>query len=151
MIDKTRVWWSCAIVLTLLACRSASADTITMKDNISIHGSLLEMSNGLLRIRVRFPSEEEKEATIPVKDVQSIEFNLLTFNSGAPPKILGFGPPNRQNASQKEPHSEDVVVLHGGARLSCILVGIDTDRVHCDPNDFSYSRSAVLRIVLGSK
>jgi hypothetical protein len=121
-----------------------------MTDSLSIHGSLLEMSNGVLRIKARFPSGE-KEVWIPVKDVQSIEFNSLTFNAGAPPKILGFGPPSGQNASQNEPPAGDVIVLRGGMRQSCILVGIDAKRVHCGPNDTGYKRNAVLRIVLESK
>lgn len=145
-----RVRWSYAIILTLLTCRSVRSDTITMKDNLSIHGSLLGMSNGILRIKARFPSEE-KEARVAVKDIQSIEFNLLTFNPGPPPKILGFGPPGGQKAQQKESPAGDVIVLRGGTRRSCILVGIDADRVHCDPNDTVYSRNAVLRIVFGSR
>jgi hypothetical protein len=121
-----------------------------MEDNLSINGSLVGMSNGVLRIKARFPSEE-KEVWIPAKDVLSIEFNSVTFNAGAPPKILGFGPPIGQNAPQKEPPAEDVIVLRGGMRQSCILVGIDADRVHCGPKDTGYNRNKVLRIVLGSK
>jgi hypothetical protein len=142
--------WSCAIVLALLPWRSARPDTITMKDSLSIHGSLLGMSSEVLKIKAQFPSEE-REVWIPVRNVQTIEFNLLTFNPGAPPKILGFGPPRGQGTSKKMFPAGDVIVLRGGERKSCILVGIDTDRVHCDPNYTGYNRNAVLRIVLGPR
>lgn len=142
--------WCYVIVLILLSCRTARPDTVTMKDSVSINGSLLAMSNGVITIKARFRSED-REARIPVEDIQSIEFNSLTFNPAAPPKILGFGPPGGQNASQKQPPAEGVIVLRGGAREPCILVGIDADRVHCDPKDTGYSRNAVLRIVFGTE
>jgi len=91
-----KVPWSRLIVLALLTCNSAHPDTITMKDNVTINGALVGMSNGVLRVRVRFPSET-KEVWIKAEEVQSIEFNLLTLNAGAPPKLLGFGPPSDQS------------------------------------------------------
>lgn len=146
-----RFRWSYAMVLAaLLACKSVRPDTITMKDSISINGSLLGMSDGLIRIKARFPSEK-KEMWIPVKDAQSIEFNSLTFNSGPPPKIVGFGPPQGQDASKKGTHPQDVIVLRGGTRRPCNLVGIDANGVHCDPNGAVYARDATLRVVLGSE
>jgi hypothetical protein len=146
-----RARWGYAIVLALVTCRPIRPDTITMKDSLSINGSILGMSSGALRVKVQFPSEE-KEVPIQLKDVQSIEFNLLTFNPGAPPKVLGFGPPSgAQDTQQKVTPAEDVIVLRGGTRKSCILVGIDADRVHCDPNDIGYKRNEVLRVVLGPR
>jgi len=108
------------------------------------------MSNGVLTIKARFPSKE-KEVWIPVKDVQTIEFNLLMSNPGSPPKILGIGPPADQNSPQKVPPVGSVIVLRGGERQPCDLVSIDAERVHCNANDKTHDRSAVLRIVLGSK
>ena len=145
-----RARWSYAIILALLTCQSALPDTIVTTENLSINGSIVGMLNGVLTIKARF-SSKEKEVWIPVRDIRTIEFNSLTFNAGAPPKILGFGPPTGQDVPQKEPPAGDVIVLRGGTRQSCILVGIDFDRVHCNPNDTGYSRNVVLRIVLGSK
>jgi hypothetical protein len=145
-----RAHWSCAVVLALLTCGSARPDTITVKDNLSIHGSLLGMSKGILTMKALFPSGE-KEVRIPLKDVQTIEFNLQTSNPGAPPKILGFGPPSGQDTSPKVTPTGDTIVFRGGKRQACILVDIDTDRVHCDPNGIGYNRSEVLRIALGSR
>jgi len=147
---KMKVRWSYVIVLALLCCKSACPDTITTRNNLSVNGSLVGMSNGVLRFKVRFPSEE-KEVWIKVEDVQSIEFNSQTFNSGPPPKIMGLGPPSDKSAAQYKPPAEDVVVLRGGTRQSCNLVGIDANRVHCSPNDTGYNRDAVLRIVFGSQ
>lgn len=144
-----RPHWSYAAVL-LLTCRSARPDTIAMKDGVSVNGSVLELSNGILELKAKFPAEE-KDVRIPIKDVQSIEFNSLITNLGAPPKILGFGPPSGQNPLKEAPPWEGVIVLHGDRRQSCILVGIDIDRVHCDPNDTRYDRSTVLRIVFESQ
>ena len=145
-----KVHWGCIIVFALLGCGSARPDTITTKDNLSINGSLLEMSNGLLTIKARF-SSKEKEVRVPVNDIQSIEFNLLTSNPGAPPKILGIGPPADQNALQGEPPFGGVIVLRGGERQPCDLVSIDAERVHCNPNDKTHDRSAILLIVFGSR
>jgi|SRR5579872_3382973 len=142
--------WGCATVLVLLACRPVRPDTITMKDNLSINGSLLEMSNGLLKIEAQFPSQE-KEVWIRVDEVGSIEFNLLTFNPGAPPKILGFGPPTGQNPPPKPLSTAGVIVLRGGRRQPCELAGIDAENIRCGPTDASYDRNAVLRIVFASK
>lgn len=145
-----RVSWSFAVLLTLLTCRPAHSDTITTKENLSINGSILEVSDGVLRITARF-SSKEKDVWIPIKDLLSIEFNSLTFNAGAPPKIVGFGPPTGPIVLRKEPPAGDVIVLRGGSRQTCNLVGIDADLVHCDPNNIGYNRSAVLRIVFGSR
>jgi hypothetical protein len=145
-----RARWSFAIVLALLTCKAAHPDTITTKDNLSINGSLVGMSNGILTLKARFLSKE-KEVWIPVEDVRSIEFNSLTSNPGPPPKILGIGPPADQTTPQKEPSIGDVIVFRGGERKPCILVRIDADRVHCDPNDTAYNRITALRIIFGSK
>jgi hypothetical protein len=138
------------MVLALLAGSSARPDTITTKDNLSIHGSLVEMSKGILKIKARFPSEE-KEVWVPVKNIQTIEFNLLTYNPGAPPKILGFGAPNGQDTSQNVTPPGDTIVFRDGKRLACNLVDIDTDHLHCDQNGTNYNRNEVLRIVLGPR
>jgi hypothetical protein len=143
-------WWTYPIVLGLLACRSVLADSITMTDNVSINGSVSGMSDGVVRITARFPSGA-REGRFPIKEIQSIEFNSKTFNAGPPPKIMGFGPPRDQNASQSGHPADDVVVLRGGSRRACNLVSIDADRVHCGPNDPGIRRDTVLRIVLGSK
>ena len=81
-----RVRWIYAILLALLTSKFAQSDTVLRKDNLSINGSLIGMANGVIKIMARF-SSEEKEVWISVGDAQSIEFNSLTFNPGAPPKI----------------------------------------------------------------
>jgi hypothetical protein len=145
-----RASWSFAVVIVLLICRPAYSDTITTKENLSINGSISGMSDGVLRIEAWF-SSTRKDVWIPIKDLLSIEFNSLTINAGAPPKILGFGPPRDQNTPQKETPGGGVIVLRGGSRQSCILVGIDADRVQCNPKNIDYDRNAVLRIVFGYK
>ncbi|MGA9133441.1 MAG: hypothetical protein WB384_15675, partial [Candidatus Sulfotelmatobacter sp.] len=99
---------SCVIVLALLSCKWACPDTITTKDNLSINGSLVEMSNGVLKLKVRYPSKS-KEVWIGVEVLQSIEFNHQTFNTGPPPKIQGFGPPSDQDALQKTPPAGGII------------------------------------------
>lgn len=141
--------WSYTAVL-LLTCGLARPDTITMKGGVSVNGSVLGMSSGNLEFKAQFASEE-KDAKIPIQDLRSIEFNSLTTNLGAPPKILGFGPPSGQTASQDVLPEGDTVVLRGGVRRSCTLLGIDAERVHCGPNDAFYSRNKVLRVVMGSE
>jgi hypothetical protein len=145
-----RARWSCAIVLALLACRPARPDTVTRTDGLSINGSIVEMSNGVLTLDAWFSSGEQR-MPIPIKYIQSIEFNSDTRNFGAPPKVLGIGPPAGQETPPKEPLSGDVIVFRGGARQPCILVRIDADRVHCGPKETPYGRITVLRIMVGSR
>jgi hypothetical protein len=139
----------CAIFLMLLVCRSARPDTITTTEGSSVNGTVLGLSNGIVKIKARFPSKT-KEIWVPLKNIQSIEFNSQTFNPGAPPEIQGFGPAGGQDAQQKSAPAGEVVVLRGGERQPCNLVDIDADTVHCGPHDTVYPRNKVLRIVFGS-
>jgi hypothetical protein len=140
--------WVCAIFLMLVVCRSARPDTIITTDGSSVNGSILGVANGVVKIQSRFPSKT-KEIWVPLKNVQSIEFNSQTFNPGAPPEIQGFGPGGPQD-SQKSNRTGEVIVLRGGERQPCNLVDLDADAVHCGPRDTFYPRSKVLRIVFGS-
>ena len=138
-----------AIFLMFLVCWPARPDTITTTDGSSVNGSVLGISNGVVKIQSRFPSKT-KEIWVSLKNIQSIEFNSQTFNPGAPPEIQGFGPANGQDAQKSTP-AEQVIVLRGGERQPCNLVGIDAGEVHCGPHDTPYSRNKVLRIVFGSR
>jgi hypothetical protein len=138
-----RIRWWCSMVLALLACRPARPDTITTTDNLSVHGSILGVANGELRIKSRFPSEE-REIKISLKDIQTIEFDSDDFNKTDPPKIMGFERAGSQIAG-------DVIVLRDGARKACSLISIDAGVIHCAPGDKSYAKSDVIRIVLGSR
>jgi hypothetical protein len=138
-----------AIALALLICNSARSDTITLNDNESINGSILGMSDGVLKLSARFPSGE-KLGQIPISNIQSIEFNKLTYNTTAPSKVMGFGPAH--------PVAMGVtIVLKGGEkRETCILATIDADSVHCKSKDVpqkdaSYDRTDVLRIEFSTK
>jgi hypothetical protein len=141
--------WGCAIFLMLLVCRSARPDTIITTDGSSVNGSILGVANDVVKIQSRFPSKT-KEIWVPLKDIQSLEFNSQTFNPGAPPKIQGFGPASTQDSQQKSNRTGEVIVLRGGERQPCNLVDIDADAVHCGPHDTFYPRNKVLRVVFGS-
>ncbi len=135
----------CAIFLMLLVCRSARPDTITTTDGSSVNGSVLGISNGVVKIQSRFPSKT-KEIWVSLKNIQSVEFNSQTFNPGAPPEIQGFAPDTQPKAAR----AGEVIVLRGGERQPCDLVDIDADTVHCGPHDTTYPRNKVLRIVFGA-
>jgi hypothetical protein len=75
-----RARWSCAIAVGLLISQAIRPDTILTRDNVSVNGSVLQVSDGQLKMRARFPTGE-REVWIPLKDLQSIEFNSVTFNA----------------------------------------------------------------------
>jgi hypothetical protein len=144
-----------ATALVLLIPVSAWSDTITTKDHLSVSGSLVGMSNGIITLNARF-SSETKMLQIPIASVESIEFNSMTYNPGAPPKVLGVGPPQSHVTEPAEVIAGDLVVLRGDDRRACKLLSIDADRVYCDTKDSksgsnSFGRSVVLRIQLGAK
>ena len=144
-----RIRLSCAIFLALLVCRPARPDTITTTDGSSVNGSVLGISNGVVKIQSRFPTKT-KEIWVPLKNIQSIEFNSQTYNPGGPPEIQGFAPGGGNDAQQQSTPPGQVIVLRGGERQPCNLADIDAGAVHCGPKDTVYPRNKVLRIVFGT-
>jgi hypothetical protein len=126
------------------------ADTITTKDHASVNGSLIKMANGEMTIVARY-SSGEKPLRIKIEATEIIEFNGTTFNSGAPPKALGVGPP--LNSESKTPparpqNGTDTIILRGAQRKPCKLVGIDEQLVHCAGKDGDYNRRIVIRVLV---
>jgi hypothetical protein len=143
------------LTVTLLIGVPAWSDTITTKDHLSVSGSLVGMAGGVITLNARF-SSGTKSLQFPIDSVQTIDFNSMTYNPGAPPKVLGVGPAQRRGTVPAEVIPEDMIVLRGDDRRACKLLSIDADRVYCDPKDNksgsgSYGRSVVLRIQLGAK
>jgi hypothetical protein len=144
-----------AVAGTLLIGVPAWSDTVTTKTNLSVSGSLVGMSDGVITLNSRF-SSGTRALQFSIDSLQSIEFNSMTYNPGAPPKVLGIGPAQNQAPAPDEVVAADVIVLRGNDRRPCKLMRIDVNRVYCDPKDSkspssSYGRSVVLRIVLGAK
>jgi hypothetical protein len=140
-----------ALVLGLFTCALAYSDTVTTTDHLSVNGSLTKLSAGTITLEARFASGP-KTLTIPMSKVDSIEFNSVGFNPGAPPKAFGLGPgvessprPAAGPAAEK-----DVVVLRGNNRKTCKLVSIDDTAVHCEGERNDYSRKIVLRVSVGA-
>ena len=147
-------------VACILSLASAYADTVTTADHLSINGSLADMKNGLIRLDALY-SSGPKTLTIPLKAVETIEFNSIAFNPGAPPKASGLGPGVTTTSvlAPKQATHADVLELRGGAgeRQPCTVVSIDEAVVHCEPapalkgtkKPIEYSRRIVLRILVG--
>jgi hypothetical protein len=150
-----RPWLAGALIL--LAGISARSDTITTKKNLSVNGDLLSMSNGVVTLNAHFPSGW-KTLSFRVDSVRTIEFNSTDYNPGAPPAVMGIGPPqsNPTAPAPAEVIGGDVIVLRGDDRIPCKLLSIDASRVYCDPRDYksgphSWGRNAVLRIQVDAR
>ena len=136
------------LVFASLATIAAFADTVTKTDHLSLNGSLTSMTDGVVTLEAEFPSRNEtplvKTLHISIHEIESIEFNDTTFNSGAPRKPLGLIPlyaPSKQQAA-----APDQLFLRGNRRQECRLVGIDRESVHCAGKDGDYDRKITVRI-----
>jgi hypothetical protein len=126
------------------------ADTITTRDHSGVNGSLIKMAGDEMTIIARYASGE-KTLTIKRTDAEVIEFNGTTFNSGAPPRAFGIGPPLQPaSAPASAPEPADTIILRGAQRRACKLIGIDERLVHCVGKDGDYPRRIVLRILVGN-
>lgn len=134
----------------LLFGSSVWSDTITTTDHLSVNGSLVNMSDGILTLNSRFNSGT-RTLQIQKTAVQSIEFNSTTFNPGAPPKVLGIGPARDGPTAPAKVNSGDVVVLRGNQRRDCKSLNIDADMVRCGTKNNEFSRKVVLRILVGAR
>jgi hypothetical protein len=134
------------------AITQAGADTITTKEHISVNGSLKRLAKEGLIVMARYPSAD-KTLSIPIQDIEIIEFNSITFNAGGPRRDPGLGAPlgSKSSVPAAPAKNHDTIVLRGGQRRACKLVGIDEQEVHCAGRDGDYSRSITIRIVLASR
>ena len=125
--------------------------SVTKTDHLSVNGSLSHMSDGVITLEAGFASGTKtpiiKTLRIPISEVESVEFNYTTFNPGAPPKALGITPPP---TTSKQPAAADQVLLRGGLRKDCRLIGIDRESIHCAGKDADYIRKITLRILVGA-
>jgi hypothetical protein len=149
-----------ATILGLLALASGYADTVTTTDHLSVNGVLTKMSEGTITLTARFASGP-KTLAIPISDVESIEFNSVAFNPGAPPKAYGLGPGVSPSGATppKQRVVTDGIELRGGRgeRQPCKVTSIDDNTVQCEATPGSkdkgrptdYSRKIVLRILIG--
>jgi hypothetical protein len=149
------------VVLSLLAASLGYADTVTTIDHLSVNGILTKMTERTITLEARFVSGP-KTLNIPMGAVESIEFNSVAFNPGAPPQAYGLGPgvlPVPSPAAPKQTLVTDAVELRGsgGERQPCKVVLIDENLVHCEAESSGkdigkpreYSRRIVLRILVG--
>jgi hypothetical protein len=130
----------------------AAADTVTTSDELSVNGSLVKMSEGVIQLEVSSRSGK-KLRWIPMKKVGSIEFNSTVFNPGGPPKVFGIKPPVEQEKAPpkaaERPTQGGTIVLRGGESKPCKLVSIDAAKVHCDSAE--WGRPIVLRILVSPR
>src|SRR4051812_34548338 len=118
-------------MLAWLGSSFLSADTITTRDQLSVNGSLVKLAGDEMTIVARYASRDKPtpvEKTFQVKrnDVDVLEFNATTMNSGAPPVSIGIGPPIKAGKiAPSPPEAADTIVLRGGQRRDCKLIEID--------------------------
>jgi hypothetical protein len=145
------VFWS-SVWLALLAATPSAADTVTKTNHLSVNGVIKQLSGSMITLEARTKSGTDT-LQIGISEVESIEFNDTTFNSGAPRKAPGIGPGTDSGtpATPKQANLTDIVVLRGGQRRECTLTGIDLQLVHCGGRDGDYNRRIVLRIILGPR
>lgn len=139
-------------LFALFAAVSAFPDTVTKTDHLSLNGSLTQMSDGVITLEAEFASDSKtpliKTLRISIREVESIEFNDTTFNSVAPRKSLGSTPPPA--TPKRTPAAVDKVLLRGGVRGDCKLIGIDQESIHCAGKDADYIRKITMRIEVGA-
>ena len=147
---KIAAWSS---LLALLAAAAAFPDTVTWTNRLSVNGSLTHMSDGLITLEARFASDSKTSKTpliktlhIPISEVESIEFNYTTINYGRPSAALGSTP---LPSTSKQPLATDQLLLRGGKKEECKLIGIDQESVHCAGKGGDYSRKITFRILVG--
>jgi hypothetical protein len=140
-----------AALLTLMAAVGAYADTVTTTDHLSLNGIVTRMLNATVTLEARF-SAGLRSLQIPMGMIDSIEFNSVAFNPGAPPKTFGLGPGTgtASKQTQQQAVEKDVVVLRGNQRKACKLVSIDEAMVRCEGKGNEYSRKIVLRVLIGA-
>src|ERR1039458_2004562 len=139
---RTAGWSS---LFALFAAASAFPDTISKTDHLSVNGSLTNMSDGVITLEAEFASGSKtpllKTLHIPIREVESIEFNDTTFNSGAPQKSLGITP--LPATPKRTPGAADQVLLRGGLHKDCKLTGIDQESIQCDGKDADYIKRKI--------
>jgi len=145
---RTAAW---SLLFAVLAAVPAFPDTVTKSDHLSVNGSLKQMSGGVITLEAQFNSGNGtpvmKTLLISITEVESIEFNSTTFNPGAPPKALGITPPP---TTSNQAAAADQLILRGGQRKECKLIGIDQQSVHCVGKGGDYTRKVTLRILVGA-
>ena len=150
-----------AAALGLLMLASGYADSVTTLDHLSVNGVLTKMAGGTITLEARYAAGP-KTLTIPMSAVETIEFNSVAFNPGAPPKAYGLGPgesPTQRAPAPKPDVAADAVELRGGngERQPCKVASIDEGVVHCEAaasgkdkgKPVEYPRRTVLRILVG--
>ena len=134
-------------ILTLLATASAYCDTVNTVDNLSVHGTIKEITATTITLEGNFASGT-KSYTFPRSNVTRIVINSIIFNSGAPPKTYGLGPgDNNKKDPQPQTSQTDTIVLKGNSRKPRKLLAINASTVRCDES--SYPRSMALYVLLG--
>lgn len=140
-------------VSTALCC----ADTVTRRDHSSVNGAITGIAAGKLKLVARFRSKAlPVEIDIPLNEIEIIEFNTSTYNSGAPPTVVGFSPEatqTKQNAVSAP--ATDVVVYKAGGTSMCTVVSVDENYIQCgEPGSKGsehINRATVLRILLSAR
>jgi hypothetical protein len=148
-----------ALGFLMLGC--GYADSVTTLDHLSVNGVLTKMAGGTITLEARYAAGP-KTLTIPMSAVETIEFNSVAFNPGAPPKAYGLGPgesPAQRAPAPKPAVVADAVELRGGngERQPCKVASIDEGVVHCEAaasgkdkgKPVEYPRRTVLRILVG--
>jgi hypothetical protein len=124
----------------------AFADTVTTTDNLSVYGTIKNITLATITVEGVF-QQETKTYVIAREKVTRIDLNSTTYNPGAPPKTLGLGPGDGKKAPSAQAFPDDTIVLRGNASEPCKLVAIDESSVHCE--QAVYPRSRALYILVG--
>jgi hypothetical protein len=144
------VTWGCLAILPLFLPAAAYCDTVTTTDNLSVYGTIKEVTATTITLEGTFKLGTKSYA-VPRAKVTRIDLNSTVFNPGAPPKTLGLGPGDDKKGPPLQPSQqasqEDTVVLRGNTAKPCKLMAIDASTVHCEGSD--YPRSRALYILVG--
>jgi hypothetical protein len=147
--EMTSINLSRLAIMLLLVSPSAYGDSVTTTDNLSINGTIKGLTDTTINLEARFPSGITSYS-IQRSKVVRIDFNFITYNSGAPPKTFGLGPSaGGETASRPQDPQTDTIVLKGNSRRPCRLAAVDADTIHC--TDSAYPRNQSLYVLVGQR
>lgn len=115
--------WRPTVLLALFLLQDLRADTVTLHNNRSYSGTVVQLGGGEIAMQLG-PSRKE---TFKLADVSELEFNDVYENSGSPP-ALGVNPkdPPKKPAPKSPTEKADKLFLEGGQSVTCQVTSIDT-------------------------
>jgi hypothetical protein len=127
---------------------ASNGDTVWTVSGPGWNGDIVKLEDTSITITATFPSGD-KPMYFERRNVRSIEFNLVRFNS-AQPADLGAQPVKRDSkVPPPPPAADDLIVKKFGEEKHCRVQAIDASSVRCGSEILP--RGTVVRIIFGAR